>query len=197
MKNINTNYKYIITKSVLNTVLRHDGMLLEYDIDKRNPDWIIDGPLYNPSICTKFHVTVFEIYIINAITDIYNLICSTDAINKQQPSSDDDSSSDGGNALPSDSTTELLISLGATIYFIDCWIEFFDHNYLSLSDMYVENMKGFLKKISAQIPKSLFLKEKRQLLLHDIGVYWKIKNKREDSTSKGTKTKKKNTRYLE
>ena len=48
MKNINTNYKDIITSFVLNTVLHSVVMSwiietheqLQYDMDKRNPDWI-------------------------------------------------------------------------------------------------------------------------------------------------------------
>ena len=48
---------------------------------------------------------------------------SIDAHEKQQPSSVNDDSSGDGNALPSNLTTEALISLGATIDFIDCWIK--------------------------------------------------------------------------
>ena len=68
MKNKNTNYKDMITKFVLNTVLHHVGMSwiienkqqLEYDIAKHNPDWITDVPWYNTYICRKLHGTVFE-----------------------------------------------------------------------------------------------------------------------------------------
>ena len=71
----------------------------------------------------KKHVTVFEEYNGNAITDRYNIMCSIDAYEKQQPSSVDDSISGGGNAPPSNSTTESLVSLSATINFIYFWIK--------------------------------------------------------------------------
>ena len=69
------------------------------------------GPWYNISICKKLHGTVFEEFIINARTDRYNLMCSIDAHGKHKPSYFGDSSSGGCNALPSNSTTETLISL--------------------------------------------------------------------------------------
>ena len=58
---------------------------LEYDIDKHNQDWITGGPRYSTSICKKLNITVFDRYIRNAITDIYNLMCSIDAYEKQNP----------------------------------------------------------------------------------------------------------------
>ena len=93
VKNTNTNYKYIITKFVLNKILHRVGMSfifetnqqLQYDTDKHKLDWITDGPWYNTSICTKFHGTVFEIYIRNSITDRYNLMCYFDSHEKQHP----------------------------------------------------------------------------------------------------------------
>ena len=78
---------------------------MEYDIEKNNPDWIIDGPWYNTSICEKSHGTVFENFIINSITDRYNLMCYIDSHYKQYPSSVDYGSSVGGNVLSSKSTT--------------------------------------------------------------------------------------------
>ena len=52
MKNMNTNYKYIITSFVFNKVLHHFGRScmietheqLKYDMDKHNPDWITGDP---------------------------------------------------------------------------------------------------------------------------------------------------------
>ena len=52
MKNMNTNYKYIITSFVFNKVLHHFGRScmietheqLKYDMDKHNPDWITENP---------------------------------------------------------------------------------------------------------------------------------------------------------
>ena len=66
---------------------------------------------------------MFESYIENARTDRYNIMCSIYAHEKQHPSSDDDGSSGFVNLLPSNSTTESLFLLSATIYFIYCWIK--------------------------------------------------------------------------
>ena len=79
---MNTTYQYIIASFVLNTVLRHVGMLwiietnqnLEYDMEKHNSDWITGGPCYNTYICKNLHGKVFEEFIINARTDGYNIM---------------------------------------------------------------------------------------------------------------------------
>ena len=57
-------------------------------------------------------------------------MCSIYAHEKHHPSILDDGSSGGGNALPSNATTESLVSLSATFDFIDCWLRFFYHNYI-------------------------------------------------------------------
>ena len=88
--NLNTTYQDIITTYVLNTMLHHVGMLwiietrekLQYDIDKHNSEWMTGGSWYNTSICKKLHVKVFEGFIINSITDRYNIMCSIDANEK-------------------------------------------------------------------------------------------------------------------
>ena len=54
-------------------------------MDKHNPYWITGGPWYNKYICKKLNGTVFEEYIINTRTDRYNLMCSIDSHEKQQP----------------------------------------------------------------------------------------------------------------
>ena len=87
MKNMNTYYKDIITSFVLNTVLQNVGMSwiietnqhLDYYMDKHGPNWTTGGPWYNTSICEKLHGEVFEEFIRNARTGIYNLMCSIDA----------------------------------------------------------------------------------------------------------------------
>ena len=116
MKNMNTNYNYIITQFVLNKILHRVGMSwiietsqqLKYEIDKHNPDWITCGPQYITYISNKLHGTVFENYIINAITDRYKIMCSIDAHEKKYPQYVDDISSSGGNVLPSNFTKEVL-----------------------------------------------------------------------------------------
>ena len=65
---MNTKYKDIITKVLLNIMLHHVGISwiietnqqLEYGIDKHNPYWITGVPWYNIYICKKLHGTVFE-----------------------------------------------------------------------------------------------------------------------------------------
>ena len=116
-----------------------------------------------------------KIYIINSRTDRYNFMCSIDVNEKQQPSSVDDGRICGGNVLPSNSTTESLASLGATINFIDFWLKWFYHNYLSQSNMYIESMQYLFNKIPVQIPKPLSHKGKCKSYLHGIGGDWYMK----------------------
>ena len=61
---------------------------------------------------------MFEEFIRNARTDRYNLMCYIDAHEKNNSSVNDYGSSGGGYPLPLNSTTEALVSLSATIYFI-------------------------------------------------------------------------------
>ena len=84
---MNTTQQYIITSFVLDKMLHHFGMLciietleqLKSDMDKHNSDWITGGPWYNTSICKKLYGNVLEVFIINARTDIYNIMCAIDA----------------------------------------------------------------------------------------------------------------------
>ena len=84
---INTTYQYIITTFLLNKMPHHVGMLwivethekLKYDRDKQNPEWMTGGPWYNTYICKKSHGKLFEGFIRNARTDIYHIIFSIDA----------------------------------------------------------------------------------------------------------------------
>ena len=125
---LNTTYQDIITTFVLNTIIHHVVMLwiiethekLKYDMDKHNSDWMTGGPWYNTSICKKLHGKVFEGFIINARTDRYSIMCSIDAHEKEYQSYCDYGSSGGGCSLPSNSTTEALVLLGAAIYFFGC-----------------------------------------------------------------------------
>ena len=68
-------------------MLHHVGMIwmienhedLKYDMELQNSDWMIGGPWYNTYICNKLHRKLFEVFIINARTDRYNIMCSIDA----------------------------------------------------------------------------------------------------------------------
>ena len=99
---------------------------------------------------------------INVRNDRYTIICSIYVHQKQHPPSIDGSSSGGGNSIPQNSTTEALASLGATFDFIDCWLKCFDINYQDRSNMYIEDMQDFFKKIPGKLPKPLSHKEKRK-----------------------------------
>ena len=82
------------------------------------------GPWYKKYICKKVHGKLFEAFIINARTDRYNIMCYIYVYEKEhQSSSCDDVISGGGFPLPTTSTKEDLESLGATIYFIGCWLK--------------------------------------------------------------------------
>ena len=52
---------------------------LKYDMESQNLDQMTSGTWYNTSICNRLHRMVFEGFIINEITDKYNLMCSIDA----------------------------------------------------------------------------------------------------------------------
>ena len=51
--------------------------------ESNHPDWLNKAPCYNTAICSKLHGSMFEDFITNAITDIYNLMCSTVAHDKK------------------------------------------------------------------------------------------------------------------
>ena len=115
---------------MLNKLLHHVGMSwiietrekLKYDIYEHNQYRVTCGPWYSTYISKKLHGIVFEEFIRNAITDRYNLMCSIDVHEKNEPSCFDDGCSGGGNALPSNSITEVLFTLRESINFIDCWL---------------------------------------------------------------------------
>ena len=58
----------------------------------------------------------------------------------------DDGSSGSGYVLPSDSTTEALVSLSTTIIFIDCWLQGLEHNSLECYTMYLKLSKLCFRK---------------------------------------------------
>ena len=104
------------------------------------------------------HNSVWK-YTRNARTDRYNFICSIDAHEKQQLSCVDDSSSGGGNAIPSNLTTEVLYSLRATFDLIDRRIKGYDQNYQALSNMYSEAMHHFKRKPKFNILNHVFIRK--------------------------------------
>ena len=91
---------------------------------------------------------MFEKCIRNERNDRYKLMYFIDAYDKQQSSYVNGGSSGGDNSLPSNSTTEAFVSIGATVDFIDFRIKCFDHNYLERSNMFIEIMKSLFLKTS-------------------------------------------------
>ena len=55
---------------------------LKYDMYIQNSDWLTGGPWYNTSICKKLHKKLFEGFIINARTEMYQIMCSIDLYEK-------------------------------------------------------------------------------------------------------------------
>ena len=50
---------------------------MKYGMDENNhQDWLNKSTWYNTPICLKFHGSRSEAFITQAITDIYNLMCS-------------------------------------------------------------------------------------------------------------------------
>ena len=176
---MNTTYQDIIKKIVLKTMLHHVGMLwienheqLKYNMDKKKSEWMTGGPWYNTYICKKLHGKLFEVFIINARTDRYNIMGYIGAHEKEHQPSICDSSSGGGFPLPKHSTIEALESLGATIDFIGCWLKALEHNFIERCNFYTHNMDLLFHKINAGIPNQPIPKETRKFLLRAIGGGW-------------------------
>ena len=102
-------------------------------------------------------------------------MCSIDVHEKVDPPEQDDGSIGGVYPLPSNSTTEALVLLGTTIYFIGCWLKDLEQNVLERCHMYVFTMNKLFHKIPVELPKQPISEEKRQPLLHGIGCGWYVK----------------------
>ena len=66
------------------------------------------GPWYNTSIYEKLHGKFFEVFIRNARTDRYHIMCSIDSNGNENQSAICDGISGWGCTLPTNSTTEAL-----------------------------------------------------------------------------------------
>ena len=71
--------------------------------------------------------------------------------------------------MPSNSTTEALVLLSATIYFIGCCLKSLEYNVLELCNMYVFNMKKLFQKTPVELPQQPSPIKKFKSLLHAIG----------------------------
>ena len=79
-------------------------------------------------------------------------MCFVDAHTKNNSSEHDDIISGGGYPIPSNSTTEALVSLSATIDFIGFGVQCLERNFLDRYNMYFGTMKKNLK-IPVKLPK--------------------------------------------
>ena len=80
-------YDKIITPFVMNSMLHHVGMSwmigskkeMDYDnfTNTDNVGWFETGLWHNKNICSKLYGTAFEGFIKQAITDRYNIMCSS------------------------------------------------------------------------------------------------------------------------
>ena len=80
---------------------------------------------------------------------------SITAHDKKQPTYVDDAISGGNIAIPKNSTTSSLQTLGTTFNFTDCWLKQFQPNYQVILIMYHETMIKFLKQIPTMKCKPL------------------------------------------
>ena len=132
------------------------------------------GPWYNTYICKKLHGKLFEGFIRNSRTDRYYIMSSIDAHEKYHQLSSCDCSSGGCCTLPTNSTTEALESLGATIYFIGCWLKSLEHNFIERCNLYTHNMNLLFQKINVELHNQHSPWVKLQSLLHAIGGGWYV-----------------------
>ena len=115
---------------------------------------------------------MFEDFITYARTDIYNIMSYLVAHDKIKPAYRYDESSIEDRSIPKDSTTKELKALGATLNFIDIWLNLFLDNYDARCKAYINDMKDIFKQISQTMITSLTPKHKVQKLMTDIGGGW-------------------------
>ena len=78
------------------------------NIKSNHLDWLNKGPLYNRNICSKINGSRFGVFITQARTDQYSLMCSLVAHDRLQPDYEDDVSIIGNRAIPNDATIKTL-----------------------------------------------------------------------------------------
>ena len=80
-------------------------------------------------------------------------MCSIDAYEREhQLSRFDDGSSGGGCPIQKNWTTASVELLGATIYFIGCWLKALEHNFLERCHLYTHLMKKLFQKTPVKLP---------------------------------------------
>ena len=105
------------------------------------------------------------IFITDARTDRYNLMCSLFAHDKQQQAYEDKEISIGYRIIPKHMRTEELETLGDTLNFIEIWLKLLEQNYESQGGLYTTAMKQMFKQIPVATSKALSPKPKVQKLM--------------------------------
>ena len=115
---------------------------------------------------------LLKVFITQARTDRYNIMCSLVAHDRMQDNKQDDESSIGDIVIPNDATVKALKSLGDTFNFIYIWIYNFCDNYFDQSESYRVTIVKMFKKTPQNVEKPLTTREKNQKLITDIGGGW-------------------------
>ena len=83
----------------------------------------------------------------------YDLMCYTDAYDKEHVTMPSYASSDGRIPMPSTSYKKSLYSLGHKIKFLDNWLQWFDDNYQNIISIYKSKMSKLIETIPKLPPK--------------------------------------------
>ena len=130
-------------------------------------------PWYNTSICKNYMENCF-----NNSLDMQELIdiisCVLLMHTKQNSSEHDDVVSGGGYPIPSNSTTEELVSLSATIDFIGCCLQALEHNLLERCNMFFFAIKNYFRKSQLNFLNQILLRKKTNhyyMILGMVGIW--------------------------
>ena len=133
---------------------------MKYDTDEYNHQYLLNRvPWYNTYICLKLHGSRFGVFITQARTERYNLMCSLVDHDKLQPDYKYDENIIGDGSIPDNATPKALEALCATINFICIWIKLFLENYEARCVAYINAMKEMFKQIPQTMKKSLTKKK--------------------------------------
>ena len=108
---------------VVLTWIIQSNQKLNFDSHHHCYSWIINGPWYNTTICSRLHGFSFEYYYITGIQDRHNLMCSIEAHGRYHPTVNNDSISFVVIPLPYNSTKCSLVLFGIPLNFVDSWLK--------------------------------------------------------------------------
>ena len=104
----NQTIETFITIFVINMVLQHVGLSwiiqqnqkLNSGFQDYCSSWIISGQWYNTAICSQLNGLLYKDNVTTFICDKYNLMCSTEAHEREYKSVNDEASTGGVRLLP-------------------------------------------------------------------------------------------------